>query len=465
MLEAVNLSYTFQSVFLELRRSMRLSLPLVCSQLIYALSGMITMIMVAHLGRDELATNALVWGIYITLVLFFIGVLNAVSGLVAQNHGANDDNGIHTVVTQGVILAFIFTIPMMMVMWFAPEILRWTGQNPVTIKLAVPYCHALALGMLPLNLLFVLEQFLIGISITRIVLFLSLLKVPLEIFFIYILLFGKLGAPKLGLTGVGYGITLSVSTIALIVSCYTFFSKKCRQYRIFHDFFKINNKHLCKLIRIGLPLGGMYCIELALFATATFMMGRFGTDSLAAHQIAYQCLVFTLTITFGISQGTAVRIGYETGRNNKTALKLIAYVNMGIGFCFMLAMAVLYIGFPDNIIVLGIDIYALKNQVLVKQTVVFLSLAAVLQCIDCFRLISVGALRGLNDTKIPMCISIMAFWLIAFPGAYLLAFVLHLGGVGIWLGLIIGLFVGTIALLKRLKYLVSSHDLNAIMTK
>jgi MATE family multidrug resistance protein len=444
---------------------MRLSFPLVCSQLIYALSGMITTVMVAHLGRDELATNVLVWAVYIALVLFFFGVQNAVSALVAQNHGANNSSGIHTTVTQGIVSAFFFTIPMIMTIWFIPEILSWTGQDTVTIQLAIPYCHSLALGILPLNLLIVIEQFLIGISVTRPVFFLSILKVPLEIFFIYILLFGKLGMPRLGLAGVGYGITLSVSIIAIVIGCYAHFSKKCCQYRIFSDFCKINSKYLWKLICIGLPLGGMYCIELALFATATFMMGRFGNDALAAHQIAYQCLVFTLTIAFGISQGTTVRVGYEVGCNDKTALKLAVYVNMGIGFCFMLAMAVLYIGFPFNIVKSVISINILKNQTLVHHVIIFLSLAAVLQLIDCFRLISIGALRGLSDTKIPMYIGIVSFWLIAFPCTYLLAFVLRLDGIGIWLGLIIGTFVSTFILLVRFKYLIKFIDLGVLLAK
>ena len=385
--------------------------------------------------------------------------------MVAQSYGANDDNGIHIAVTQGVILAFIFAIPMMIIMWFAPTILYWTGQNSVTIQLAIPYCHSLVLGMLPINILFVMEQFLIGISTTRLVFFLSMLKVPMEILFIYVLLFGKWGLPKLGLAGVGYGITLSVSIIAILISCYTFFSKRCRQYQIFSGFYKINSKYLYKLINIGLPLGGMYCIELALFATATFMMGHFGNDLLAAHQFAYQCLVFTLTIIFGILQVTTVRIGYEVGCNNRKALKLVAYVNLGIGFCFMLAMAFLYICFSNIIIALGIDIHALKNQMLVKYTEVFLSLAVALQLVEGVRLITIGALRGLNDTKTTMYTSILAFWLIAFPSAYLLAFVLHLGGIGIWLGLIIGLFVGAVISLARFKYLVENLDLNKLMAK
>lgn len=464
-LEWVDLKFTFKAVFLELQKSIRLSLPLMCSQLIYALSGIITTIMIASLGRDELATNALVWGFYIALVLFFFGVQNAVSALVAQNHGANNNDGIHSTVTQGIVLAFIFTIPMMMLLWFAPKILYWTGQNPVVIQLATPYCHSLALGILPLNLLIVIEQFLIGISITRPVFFLSLLKVPIEIFFIYIFLFGKCGAPKLGLSGIGYGITLAVSIVAIIIGCYAHFSKKCNQYQIFSNFCKIDSRYLYKLIRIGLPLGGMYCIELALFAVAAFMMGRFGNDLLAAHQIAYQCLVFTLTIIFGISQVATVRVGYEVGRNNKAALKLVAYVNMGIGFCFMLVMAILYIWFPNNIIALGIDINSLKNHMMVKYAVIFLSLAAVLQLIDCFRLICIGALRGLNDTKMSMYISIIAFWLIAFPSMYLLAFVLHLGGVGIWLGLIIGTFISAIILLARFKHLVESGNVSLVVEK
>lgn len=455
--------YSFQSIFSEFRESMRLSLPLIASQLVYALNGFIATAMIAHLGRDALAASALVWGVFITLILFFIGILNAVSVLVSQSYGAQDSHGVRLTTQQGLVLSFFFAVPMMLAMWVAPFILYWTGQNAALIKLAVPYFHSLGWCMLPLNLLIVMEQFLVGISRTRLVLIMSLFEVPLEIAFFYIFLFGKFGLPKFGLAGIGYGMTIAISLLIVLFGCYLHFSKGCRQYDIFSKFWKINTKYLWELIRVGSPLGGMYCIEVALFATMAFMMGCFGENMLAAHNIAYQCFIFTLTVIFGISSGTTVRIGHEVGRNNKEKLKLAAYVNMGIGFCFMLLIAIVYFIFPKVIIGLDINVHLQKYQVLVHYATVFLVIAGILQLTDCFRLISIGALRGLKDTKVPMYISLVVFWFIAFPAAYCLAFPLHLSGVGIWLGLLIGLAIGAAILLARFNRLVKSVDLAAIM--
>ena len=461
----MNSAHNLASVILESKKSLRLSLPLIGSQLVYASSGIITTMMIAHLGHKELATNVLVWGIYIALISISFGTLSAVSILVAHSYGIDDKRAINTTVNQGIILSFILAIPMMLVIWFSPTILYLTGQDSDVIQLSIPYFHSLIWCMLPLNLLIVMEQFLIGASITRIVLFLSFFRVPLEILFFYALFFGKWGAPKLGLVGIGYGMTLSITVSIVIIFCYLYLSKKTHQYRFFSNFCQFNSKFLFELIRIGWPLGGMYCIEMALFAAMALMIGQFGKDILAAHQIAYQCLVFTLAIVFGISQSTTVRIGHEMGNNNKSTIKLALYVNSGIGFCFMLTATIIYICFPNSIITLGIDINSLQNNTIVKYITMFLLLAGILQLSECFRLIGTGALRALKDTKMSMYINLITFWLIALPGAYLLAFVFKIGAIGVWLGLIIGLSVGALALWLRFKYVLKHVDLESLIIK
>jgi len=457
--------YSFKSIFTEFRRSMRLSLPLIASQMVYALSGFIATAMIAHLGRNELAVNAIVWTTFVTLILFFIGILNAVSILVAQSYGAKEKQGVELAVAQGLILAVLFAIPMTLVMWVAPEILYWTGQSPAMIKLAIPYFHSLGWCMLPLNIIIVLEQFLMGISRTRLVLFISLISEPLQALCFYALLFGKWGMPQCGLSGIGYGFVIVLSAMAVGLAIFLHYSAGTRQYVIFSKCWEINKKFLVELLRVGIPLGGMYCIEVALFAVIAFMMGRLGEDVLAAHQIAYQCFVFTLTIIFGVSQGATIRVGHEVGSKNKDALKLSAYVNMGIGFCFVLLIAIAYLGFPNSIIGIDINIHAQKYKMLMHYAAIFLAIAAVLQFADCFRMISAGVLRGLKDTKVPMVISLIAFWLIAFPSAYLLAFVFHWGGAGIWWGLVIGLTTGAGILLVRFHRLVERVDLASMVTR
>jgi multidrug resistance protein, MATE family len=454
----------FTTIYSEIRQSLRLSIPLVASELMYGLSGFVATIFVAHLGHNELAAGALVWSIYITLILFFIGILCATGILASQSYGANDYKGVRTATQQGFILAAIFTAPMMLIMWVAPKFLIWSGQNPAIIKLATPYFHSLAWCILPLNVLIVMEQFLLGIAQPRLVLLISLINVPFEIMFFYSFIFGKFGAPAFGLPGIGYGFLIAFTISAICIGYYLHTSRKCCQYKLFSNW-KVNKIFLKELLRIGTPMGGMFCIEVALLAAIALMMGRLGSDVLAAHQIAYQCFSLTVTIIFGLSQGTSIRIGHEVGRNNKATIKLAAWVNIWMGVCIVAIIASCYILFPRTIIAFDLNINDVKYQQLINYAVTFLAIAAIAQITDCVRLICNSALRGLKDTKFSMYLSAITFWLIAFPCAYIFGFVAKFGGAGIWWGFVIGLMVSTIILLIRFNKLINTIDLKTILTK
>ena len=458
-------SYFIHIIFNELKKSTCISLPLIASQLIYAASGIISAIMIAHLGKDELATNVIVWGIYIALISISFGILSSISVFVSQAYGANDRKKITQCFVQGFFIAIVLAAPMSFLIYSAQTILFYTGQESVIINLSIPYFHSLAWCMLPLNLLFVMEQFLIGLTNTRLILFLSVFRVPLEIFLFYVLFFGKLGLPTLGLVGIGYGMTISIIFTVIILGMYIHMSKKCRIYKVFSNLKQLSLKYCFDFIKVGLPLGIMYCMEMALFAVVALMIGKFGKDALAAHQIAYQYLVFAVAIIFGISQATTVRVGYETGRNNKKALKLAGYVNMGIGFCIMLILLAIYITFASPIISLSVNVHDMKNQNLVNYSISFLTLAGILQLIDNFRLIITGILRGLKDTKITMYITLGTFWLIALPFSYLFAFILKKQATGIWWGLIFGFAITAILLFMRFEKFCNKVDLTSLIIK
>lgn len=457
--------FSIQQIFSEFRTSFRLALPLIASEIIYGLSGFISNIMVAHLGREELAANALVWGVFLTVIVLFIGILSSTGVLVAQSFGAKDKDGIASAAKQGLILSVIFAIPMVIFMLISPKILILTGQEPEIVRIATSYFHALIWAMLPLNVLIVLEQFLLGIAQTRLVLLISILTVPIQMVFFYLFMFGKFGFPKLGLAGIGYGMAAANYITAIIIILYVKYAKVSKDYQIFVHFWKINRKFFLEIIRVGFPIGAMFAVELALFTTMAFMIGRFGKDSLAAHQIAFQCFGFALTVVFALSQTTSIRVGHEVGRNDKSGVKLAAYVNMVIGFLWMLILALLYIAFPKKIISLDLNILDLKYQNVVHYAIEFLFVAAILQLTECYRFLSVSALRGLKDTKIPMFISIVGFWLIAFTAAYLLGFIFDFKGVGVWWGVEIGLAICAAILFVRFHYLLKKLDLSMLITR
>lgn len=460
----MNTIYNFKAIILELKKSLNLSLPLIGSQLFYASSGIITMIMIAYLGQKELATNALVMTIFISLIAISFGILSTVGVLVSHSYGIDDKRGISIAINQGIILSLILTIPMLLILWFFPKILYLTKQDPEVIQLSIPYFHSLAWCILPVNLLMGLEHFLIGVSSTRLVLFLSIFRMPLEISLFYSMLFGKWGMPKLGVVGISYGLAISIALSIFIIFYYLIFSKKMRQYKIFSNFLKFNKKYFFELMRVGWPLGGIRFFEMSFFAIIALMIGQFGRVVLASHQIAYQYLSFIVNIIYAISQATTVRIGNELGNNEKDNLELSLKVNIGIGFVFMLLVSMVYLYFPTSLIALVIDIHSPQNAELIKYTTSFLLLAVLLQLTECFHLMIAGALRALKDTKAIMYVTFMVFCLTLFVG-YLLTSLVDFGAMGVWLGLIISLFIGTVILWIRFKYIINHVDLKSLITK
>ena len=385
--------------------------------------------------------------------------------MVSQSYGAKDIKGISLCFKQGLIMSLIFALPMMLFMRFSPVILTWTGQDPVVIKFAKPFFYALIWAMLPTNLMVLISSFLTGITKTRIAMFMSIVIVPIEIFFYYVFLYGKFGMPKFGLAGIGYALTVSNTLTAIFFLCYLYFSTEFKNYNLFVRWWKINKKFLLELIRVGLPMGAMFCIEVALFAVVAIMMGKLGTTVLAAYQISYQYLMIALVVIFGLTQSVAVRVGNEVGRNNRSSLKLVVLVNIGMTLGIVSVFSIFYLFFPKVAISIDLDVQAANLRSLVDLTVNFLSIVAVIILVESIRIINLGALRGLKDTKFPMFVSMLGYWCIAFPCSYLLAFKLKLGGAGILWGIVIGLSITGIILFIRFNRLVKYIDLKSLVTK
>jgi multidrug resistance protein, MATE family len=457
--------FRLPNIISEFKYSIRLAIPLVAAEVLYGLNNFIATVYVSHLGKEQLAANALVWGIYLATVLFFIGLFCAVGIMCAQSFGAKDYVGSSICFKQGLIMSIILALPMMLIMWAMPIVLVWTKQDPTVIACAKPFFYSLVWSMLPLNIMVVLEQFFAGIDKARLVLFMSILAVPVNAFFYYAFLFGEFGLPKVGLAGIGYGLTISYTLISIVFGGYLYFSKQFEIYAPFKKWWIVEYTFLIEMARIGLPLGLMFCSELIFFAIVALMMGSLGVTVLAAYQIAYQYLMLGLVVLFGLCQTTTIRVGNEVGRNNRNGLKLAAMVNMGIALAVISLFSIFYFAFPQVAISLDIDANLEGFKEVAAEAMKFFPIIGILLITECVRLISCNALRGLKDSNFQMLISVFGFWFIAFPSSYFLAFKLGLGGVGIWWGIAIGLFITGIMLSIRFNRLVKRVDLLSLVTK
>lgn len=440
-----------QFSFTEVQSLIKLSIPLIITGFIESAVAFFSTIFLAHLGRKELAAGAIVSWIFVTIMVILWGTLTSISMLIAQKHGAKDTAGIAQTLRDGMILAILLVIPTSLLLWYISPVLIYFGQNPETVADAQAYMHGLVWGVFPDFTGIVLMQFLIGLGHTRTNLIFALVWVPLNVLCNYVLIFGQFGFPSMGIAGIGWGTTWSywISTVVLMV--YLLWHKDYRVY--FQGFFSFKKpRFLMELWHVGLPMGVMYCIEIAFFAALTLMMGRIGSQVLAANQITMQYLGVFSVLTFAMAQAITVRMGHALGKKSLEVAIRAAYIGIAMTVVFMSAVAVIYLFFPNTLIALDLDLHDEKNAEVILYAQRFFAIAALFQLCEAVRFGFFGALRGLNDTRFTLLSSIITFWGISFPLGYVLAFYLHFGGSGFWWGIIIGETVGVILLFYRFRY-------------
>jgi len=443
------------SVKHEIKKNLSLSIPLVASQLIYALSSFIGTAMVSHLGKDALAASVLVTMIWLALSVLFFGMLNSVSVLISHQYGAKDHQAISETMGQSFLLGLVVCVFIILILLCMPLFLQWSSQPPAVLKLASQYMFALLWTIPGLITLIITEQFLAGVGRAKIVLHISFIVVPIEIPLIYFLIFGKGGLPACGIAGVGYGFAVTYTATAIGILCYLWHAKQYQSYGIFKKIGTLHFSRMKELIRIGLPMGFMHVIEVSTFTVATFWIAQFGTTPLAAHQIVMQYLGFAITITFAMSQALTVRVGHVMGELKLSGIHFAIKVGILISVICTAVVASGFYFYPHFFIQLDFNIHDPNNMALLRSASLLLSISAVLMLIDNFRIMGFGALRGLKDTRFPMYASFVSFWLLGLPSAYLLGFVLHLQASGVWWGLTFGILSGAIIIYCRLRYLLS----------
>ncbi|HEY9297870.1 MAG TPA: MATE family efflux transporter [Phormidium sp.] len=443
--------YTLQksSIISEIRATLRLGIPLAAAQLAQSLTTFVDTVMMGLLGSQTIAAGGLGAVTFTILLLVSSAIVSAVSPLVAEAYGANQSKMVECVVRQGLWLAIIFAIPISLIIFNGKSLLLLFGQDASTVALTEEYLRAIAWGFLPAIAFAVLRNFVAGVSQPRPIMIIVICGTFLNIAANYVLMFGKLGLPALGLAGIGWGSTLSFWSMLIALIIYIKSEATLKKYHVFRNLHQFNKQVFGEILHIGLPIGMLTAVEAGLFTVTTFLMGMLGTVTLAAHQIALQTAATTFTVALGISFATTVRVGQEVGQKNAKNARLAGYVGINLGGLFMAFMGIFFWLMPERIVSLYLDINNPANTEVVNQAKSLLKVAAFFQIADGIQVTAVGALRGLKDTRVPMLIGIFAYWGIGFTSGYLLGLRLGFGGVGLWWGLAIGLAVASVVLTWR----------------
>ncbi|MGI0484673.1 MATE family efflux transporter [Pantanalinema rosaneae CENA516] len=437
----------------EVRESLILALPLAGAQLAQSATGFVDTVMMGILGSATIAAGGLGAITFNGLVLVTSAILSAVSPLVAEAYGSGNRHRAAQVTRQGLWLAVIMTIPLMVILWNGNALLQGLGQAPATARLAESYLRSIVWGCFPALAFAVLRSFVSALSQPRPIMVIVVGGTLLNIGGNYVLIFGKFGLPALGLAGIGWASTLSLWSMFLALTGYMVWNSTLRSYRVFHQLFRFQGKLMRELLRVGLPIGGLVMVEAGLFTITTFLMGQLGTVTLAAHQVALQTAAITFTGALGVSFATTVRVGQLGGQGDTRGMRLAGLVGIGLGGAFMALMGILFWAIPDRIVALYLDVHDPANQAVISLAKQLLGVAAVFQIVDGLQVTAAGALRGLKDTRLPMLIGFVAYWCVGLTIGYLLGIRFGFAGVGLWWGLAIGLMVAAVVLTLRFLHL------------
>jgi multidrug resistance protein, MATE family len=414
---------------------LKLAFPLILAQISLIAMNLIDTIMVGRLGGNELAGIALGSTFFHFVVNFCMGILFSLAPIVSQAKGAGRPQEGIVAVRHGFLLAGILAIPAMLLFWNGEAIFQLMRQQDIAIDLGSRYLRAVSWGFLPLLWFICLRGLLEGNLETRPVMIISLLSVGVKLLFNYVLIFGHWGFPALGIAGAGYATT--IVEVFILIAGLVYVAWRFAGQQLFKVDFSA--RQLSSIVRLGLPIGISLAFESGLFAVTTFLMGTLGEIPLAAHQVANQSVFLTFMIPLGLAQATAVRVGTAVGQKNVADVQRFGRLGIGLSVVWMIIMACLYWFIPKAVIGLYFDVSNPANAEIVRLAIGFLSIAALFQVFDGIQVTTAGALRGLKDTRMPMVISLLSYWIVGMGSGLLLTFGLNMGGRGLWFGLVIGL--------------------------
>ncbi|MCV3239416.1 MATE family efflux transporter [Mesorhizobium sp. ZC-5] len=435
----------------EIRAMLALSWPMVLTNLAQVAMTATDVMMIGRLGADMLAAGALGSNLYFAPLILGLGLVYAASPMMAtelgrRRHSVRD---IRRTVRQGLWLAILGAIPIWIILWNGEAILLAMGQEPALAEQAGIYLRWLQWAILPFYGYIVLRSFISALERPGWALVIMFIAVAFNALGNWLLIFGNLGFPKMGIAGSGLATSLSSAFmfggLAMVVS----FERQFRRYHLFGRFWRSDWPRFAVMLRLGLPIAGILAFEVTIFNAAAFLMGLINSASLAAHAIAIQIASVTFMVPLGINQAVTVRVGLAYGARNPDGISRAGWTAYAIGVGFMALMALVMLLWPRVLIGAFINLDDPANTVVIGLAVTFLSFAALFQIFDGAQAVAAGMLRGLHDTKVPMILAAIGYWGVGLPLGVLLAFHFGFEGNGIWIGLSSGLAVVAVLLLVR----------------
>ena len=427
----------------ELGATLRLSWPLAAANLLQMLTYAIDVIFIARLGEDQLAASALAIALFGLVLWALSGLTGAVAPVAAAELGERAPalRPVRRAVRMALWLAVFSGVAGIGICLLLGPLMHVTGQQAQITALAIEYNSLLVLSLIPMLFNNVLRSFVSTLDRPIFATAITVGGIFVNALANYAFIFGNLGAPELGLQGAAVATILTTLTTLAAYVVAIRLDPRLHRYRVFGRWWSPDWPRLLHIVRIGTPIALTITAEAGIFGAAAFLMGNIGASQLAAHTVALQIAALAFQVPFGVGQAATIRVGYFFGARDPDGMKRAGWTAIVVGTGFMAFTALLMIMIPKPLIAIYVDPWDPKNAVLVGFALQYIVIAAAFQLFDGMQAVAAGALRGLQDTRIPMWIAAFAYWVPGIGTALALGFYTPLEGVGVWIGLATGLTV------------------------
>jgi MATE family multidrug resistance protein len=441
----------------EFRYNLQLAYPVMIGQLGHVLVGFADNLMVGQLGPAPLAAVSLGNSFIFIALSLGIGFSYAITPLIAESDGSNDLESGRKYMRHGILLCALNGLLMWALLVLAKPLLGMLQQPEEVVTLAIPYLEIVAFSMFPLMIFQGLKQFSDGLSLTKFAMVATLVANVINVFFNYLLIYGKWGFPRLEVAGAAWGT--AISRVFMVLLMFGLLLRHPKLHRYFEKFreIKLSKEIFLRIFRLAIPTALQMFFEVAIFSATILLAGTLGTLSQASNQIALNLASMTFMIAVGLGVTATIRVGNQKGKTDFVTLRRVGHSVFLLVLLIEVVFALFFFAFrnllPEIYLDLDNKLQLADNMHVIQEASILIIIAGLFQLSDGLQVVVLGALRGLQDVKIPTYITFIAYWLIGFPISYFLGKEEVLGSMGIWIGLLSGLSAAAGLLYVRFNYL------------
>jgi len=417
----------------EVRATLLLATPLAAANLLQMATYTVDVIFITRLGEDPLAASQLVLAVFGLIVWSLNSLTAAVAPVISAELGANPNavRPVRRAMRMALWLAVISGACGMALAFLTVPIMRLTGQDEALIAAGFPYLVAIVFSLIPMVIGNVLRTYVSTLGRPVFATMITFAGIFINAAGNYALIFGNWGMPRLELVGAGIATIITTTTTMLIYVAVIQMDRKLSRYRIFGRWWRPDWERLREIVRIGMPIALTVIAEGGIFSAAAFLMGLFGASQLAGHALALQLAALAFQMPFGIGQAVTIRVGFFYGARDLVGINRAGSVALAMGAIVMTGTAAVIVLAPLTLLSIFADVDAPENAGMIGFAVTYLVWAAVFQLADGIQAVALGALRGLQDTRVPMWIATFSYWVPGFGVAIALGLYTPLQGIGV----------------------------------